>query len=203
MRKMVILPGNSGPANKYPDPAKFPANPAGKHKADPDDYPAWPDGALDWDSALDYAHLLRFDPVPVKIPGQPQSHSSPQTTQALTEFHKDVVSVTGFYGFSGGGYNVYWFLDYLLLNEPENLYHIEQVTVIGAPKRHKSEYTKETFNLRLGKLGKKVAPARWDLDYLADAQSDSPGVPKDVSAHMFGPRVLLLQAQKQQSGTPP
>ena len=198
MRKMIILPGNSGPANKYPDPARFPADAAGKHKADPADYPAWPDGALDWDSALAYARLLSFEPVPVKIPGQPQSDHSPQTTKAL-ELFKDV-SVTGLYGFSGGGYNVYWILYFLLSNEPQNLNRIDQVTVIGAPQRDKSEYTKEKFN-RL--LGKKAAPARWDLDYLADAQPDSPGVPKGVSAHMFGPRVLLLQAQKQHSGSSP
>jgi hypothetical protein len=80
------------------------------------------------------------------------------------------ISVTGLYGFSGGGYNVYWVLHYLLSNEPQNLNRIDQVTVTGAPKRDKSEYTKEKFS---SLLGKKVAPTRRDLDYLADAQPEA------------------------------
>src|SRR6266436_8302465 len=69
---MLILRGNSAPKGKYPD----------EHG----NYPAWPNGALHVSSATKYARLMHFEPVVLDIPGQPQSETSPQATEALKRF---------------------------------------------------------------------------------------------------------------------
>jgi hypothetical protein len=140
MPKMLILRGNSAPAGSYPDE---------RGKAI-----AWPIGALHVSAASDYARRRGYDPVVLDKPGQPQSQHSPQATSALHAFHSDE-AVAAFYGFSGGGYNLKFILDYLAENEPQSLHRIALVVVIGSPYKHggKNHYMPSNYN---GGVRKKV-----------------------------------------------
>src|SRR5712671_4320640 len=94
--KMLILRGNSAEAGTYPD--------------EQGNNIAWPAGALHVWAASEYARRNGYEPVLLDIPGQPQSETSPQATEALKRFLDANQSVTAFYGFSGGGYNLWWIL---------------------------------------------------------------------------------------------
>jgi hypothetical protein len=206
-KKMLILRGNSDKEGKlYPDE---------KGKTIP-----WPDGALHRGAAEEYAGFKGYKPVVLDVPGQPQSQTSPQAKAALKLFLEDPdQAVTAFYGFSGGGYNLYHILQFLATNEkkipdmpennPEALHRIDLVVVFGAPKRDRSEYNYATYN-RPAKNNKKVDPKKWkdlkwDLVYrtnpkksafLKDLLKDlSKDELKKIETHMFGPEVLLAEAK--------
>jgi hypothetical protein len=208
-KKMLILRGNSDTEGKsYPDE---------KGKKIP-----WPDGALHRGAAEEYAGFKGYKPVVLDVPGQPQSQTSPQAKAALKLFLEDPdQAVTAFYGFSGGGYNLYHILQYLATNEkkipdmPENnpdaLHRIDLVVVFGAPKRHSSAYDYGIYN-NLAKKNTKVDPKKWtdlhwDLVYRINPKPSAlpksgvpENVPKDVAngkydTHMFGPEVLLAEAK--------
>ena len=83
--KMLILRGNSADAGTYPDEQ-------GNTNV------AWPFGALHVWAAREYARRKDYEPVVLDIPGQPQSETSPQATEALKQFLEDQ-SVRAFYGF--------------------------------------------------------------------------------------------------------
>jgi hypothetical protein len=185
MPTMLILRGNSAPNGKYPD--------------ERGNYPAWPAGALHVWAATKYARLLHFKPVVLDIPGQPQSETSPQATEALKQFLEDQ-SVRAFYGFSGGGINLRHILHSLAKNHPETLERIEVVVVIGAPEHPGSDYHHSTINdMAKKEMAKKRIdtanwkPGHWWLIYKANPPKWilPKGVPKDTSTHMFGPEWLL------------
>ena len=73
--------------------------------------------------------------VVLSVPGLP-GPSSPQATAALKMFSDDE-TVTAFYGFSGGGYNVKHILNYLASKKPEALHRIDLIVVIGAADEDK------------------------------------------------------------------
>jgi hypothetical protein len=183
---MLILRGNSAPKGIYPDESG--------------NYPAWPNGALHVSAATKYARLMHFEPVVLDIPGQPQSETSPQATEALKRFLEDR-SVQAFYGFSGGGINLRHILHSLAKNHPETLDRIQMVVVIGAPEHPKSDYDRSTINdMARKEMAKKHvdatnwAPAHYWLIYMTNPTGKwilPKGVPQNTSLHMFGPEWLL------------
>ena len=112
---------------------------------------AWPLGALHVKAAKDYAGILGYDALVLDVPGQPQSQQSPQAKAAWGAFLKDQ-SVTAFYGFSGGGYNLKHVLDYLLAHSPEELHRIDRVVVFGAPKQPEHEYMAAKYQASLTRI---------------------------------------------------
>jgi hypothetical protein len=190
-RTMVIMRGNgTTDTTMYPDET-------GKTVA-------WPVGALHVKPAKDYATLLGYDALVLDVPGQPQGQLSPQAKAAWGAFLKDQ-SVTAFYGFSGGGYNLRDVLDYLLAHAPEQLYRIDRVVVFGSPKQPEHEYMAAKYQALL--KAKYAALARrnpglpkwgvadWTLVYRKNPLKSA--LPKDVSqnleTHMFGPETLLRE----------
>src|SRR5262249_33715341 len=95
MPKMLILRGNSGP--NYPDESGTPHN--------------YERGALHEQAAVEYARRKGYEGIVLDISGDPDARpgktraTSPQTLLALTTLVADD-SITGLYGFSGGGYLV-------------------------------------------------------------------------------------------------
>jgi hypothetical protein len=179
-RKMIILRGNAANAGTYPDEQ-------GKN-------PAWPDGALQVKTAEDYATRQGYDPVVLDVDGFPQSQGSPQAMAALQEFHKNEADV-GFYGFSGGGYNVRHILEYLADKEPQSLHRIKHVVVIGAPfKEREKIFAPARYNARVPEKanGKDRQVADWVVVYRENPdRSQMPKGPEDVGTHMFGLDALL------------
>jgi hypothetical protein len=171
--KMLILRGNSGNAAAgYPDEQ-------GKNVA-------WPIGALHVQAASEFARRLNLEPVVLPVAGIPQSQHSPQTKAALKAFldPKDQ-TVTGFYGFSGGGYNLRHILEYLAKNQPQSLSRIDWVVVVGAPNKMggKNLYKPSNYSNN----------AHWAVIFRTnpDPSQLPKGLPKGTHTHMFGPDVLL------------
>jgi hypothetical protein len=169
---MLILRGNSGP---YADEEGKP------HKYDK--------GALHEGPAKDLAALKNYTPMVLDISGDPEPptadapvdkdgkqhgtrYNSPQTLLALKKFRADT-SIVAFYGFSGGGYNLWWILSKLT---PAERKRIELVVVVGVDTdKPQADYEKSKF-----------AGAKWDLIY-------RPNHPKN---HMFEPEAVLLDEQR-------
>ncbi len=178
--KMLILRGNSAPAGNYPD-----------EKGDTN--VAWPVGALHVQPAKDYATSMGYDPIVLDKPGQPQSQDSPQAKAAIAAFLGDP-DVTAFYGFSGGGYQLWPILTYLAWKKTESLHRIDRVVVLGAPsKAGKHLYTPPSYNAIARKRVKGWKDADWDVIYRKNPdKSQLPkGLPEGVGTHMFCPEVLL------------
>ena len=179
--KMLILRGNSAEAGTYPDEQ-------GKT-------PAWPRGALHESAAKDYATHRGYDAKVIDQPGQPQNQKSPQAEATVTEFLNDQ-AVCAFYGFSGGGYQIWHILNRLAAENTDTLHRIDLIVVLGAPKRDKSEFEAFAFNT-IAK--KKVRPAqwvdaKWEVVYGGHPSAKwalPPGVPKGTDKHMFCPEWLL------------
>jgi hypothetical protein len=179
--KMLILRGNpAGAGSPYPDEQ-------GKSIA-------WPIGALHVQAASEYARRSGYEPVVLPVSGLPQNQHSPQATAALKAFLEDQ-AVTAFYGFSGGGYNLKHILDYLALNNPEDLHRIDLVVVIGAPNKQggKNLYMPSIYNAVARKKVKEWQDADWDVVFRVNPEQwQMPkGLPKGTPTHMFGPDVLL------------
>jgi hypothetical protein len=168
MPKMLILRGNHG---NHPDEQGKTQN--------------YAKGALHEQAATEYARRKGYDGVVLDISGDRGSGktraSSPQTVMALKEFHKDD-AIAAFYGFSGGGYNVYWILQDLKDND-EALKRIKLVVVLGAPETPRSSYDSSKYK-----------PGSWELVYRTDPPASAKFVPKGIKdAHMFGPEALLQE----------
>jgi hypothetical protein len=139
---MLILRGIAG---------KF----AGKH---------YPRGALDEKSAVDYAEFRGYAGNVLDVSGETGANSK-QTNLALSTFMVDK-TIGALYGFSGGGYNVYWMLTRMTAAEKRRL---KLLVVIGAPKRPASAYRASAWH------------GHWELVYRTDPKT----------GHMDGPRALL------------
>ncbi len=128
-------------------------------------------GALHEQAAVEFARRKGYQGIVLDISGDPGSgknrSTSPQTLLALTTLEADD-SMTGLYGFSGGGYNVWWILRAL---DPKARSRLTMVVVLGAPDRPSVEYEARNFG------------AAWELVYKKDP-------PK---GHMFGPEQLLQE----------
>lgn len=181
LRKMVILRGNSAGPGSYPDEKGNLKTP-------------WPIGALHVGAASEYAKRSGFEPVVLDKPGQPQHQKSPQAEATVTLFLGEA-AVCGFYGFSGGGYNMYHILQRLAAENPDTLHRIELVVVLGAPKRPKSDFNPSIYNaIAKSKVDPALwEPATWDLVYRTNppASAMPANLPKGLDTHMFGPDVLL------------
>jgi len=167
MSKMLILRGNSG---VYEDEA------GKKHR--------YKMGALHEPAAMEYARRLGYEGVVLKVSGNPPDDGgkrdhSPQTFRALAAFRKDK-AITALYGFSGGGYNIYWMLQVLKKDE---LKRLERVVVLGAEKTKPEAYDASRY-----------PPGDWKLVYKTNPDTTDPVVPKGVKdGHMFGPEWLLAE----------
>jgi hypothetical protein len=155
MPKMLILRGNSG--SNYVDESGKPRK--------------YERGALHEQAALDYAGRKGYQGIVLDISGDPGTgknrSTSPQTLLALTTLEKDD-SITGLYGFSGGGYNIWWILKAL---DPKVRSRLKLIVVLGAPDRPSSEFEASNFG------------GSWDLVYRKDPPQ----------GHMFGPEQLLQE----------
>lgn len=120
----------------------------------------WPRGALDEDSAKEYARRRNYQGRVLDIEGSRSGAHSDQTRMALEEFRRDD-SIKALYGFSAGGYSVYWILHALTPAERKRL---RLVVVLGAPQ-----------------ASEQSLKGTWELVY----RTDPPG------GHMAGPRALL------------
>ena len=186
-RKMLILRGNSAAAGSYPD--------------EQGDTISWPDGALHVDAAKAYAKRRNYQPDVLNVPGQPQSRTSPQANELVKRFLDDKDgSDTAFYGFSGGGYNMYWILLRLAEENPESLDRIKLVVVLGAPNTAEDAYKPPEFNKIAKESAKKAGltdwkPGDWELVYRKDPdKSVMPNMRiKKLNSHMWGPEALLYE----------
>lgn len=142
-------------------------------------------GALHDQTAKEYARRKGYVGEVLDISGDPPKpqagkklnrSASPQTRLAITTFRSDK-EVVGFYGFSGGGYNIYWILQELTEAE---LKRLELLVVLGAEDAPASKF--EAKNYKGGK---------WDLVYKTNPPQTSKVVPKGARTHMFGPEWLL------------
>ena len=188
---MVILRGNKAAAGTFPD--------------ENGSKPAWPVGALHVDAAREYGSRRGYDPVVLDIPGNPQGETSPQAKAAIKKFVDDP-SVSAFYGFSGGGYNLRHILISLATNHPDQLHRIGLVVVLGAPDRPEFEFASSKYNAlaRNSAHGRSWEAANWELVYKKDpARSALPSsVPGGLETHMFGPDVLLAELPPDRQAVP-
>jgi hypothetical protein len=96
-------------------------------------------------------------------------YDSPQTLEALRVFRADD-SIKGFYGFSGGGYNLWWILSKLT---PAERGRVKVVVVVGVDNdRPKWDYDASNF-----------PGGNWELIYR----------PNHPDNHMFEPEKLLME----------
>jgi hypothetical protein len=176
MPKMLILRGNAG---SHPDEQ------GKKHK--------YERGALHEQAAIEYARRKGYEGTVLDISGDHGTGktraTSPQTILALDTFHRDE-SIASFYGFSGGGYNVWWIIR--ALKKEEDLKRIKLLVVLGAPDRPESEYAASKFK-----------GAKWELVYRTNPPSSSKVVPKGVDTHMFGPEWLLAETEPTKTAPTP
>jgi hypothetical protein len=164
MPTMLILRGNSGSYQDEQGKAHYYAK-----------------GALHEGPAKDLATRRGYTPQVLDVsgdatpppPGSPPDtpgtrNDSPQTIKALQAFRRDK-SITAFYGFSGGGYNVWQILKQMT---PDECRRVDLVVVVGVDTdKPASEYDQSKF------IG-----GDWELIY-------RPNHPKN---HMFEPEALLL-----------
>jgi hypothetical protein len=181
--KMLILRGNDAPAGNYPD--------------EQGNTPAWPRGALHETAAKDYATHRGYDGVVIDQPGKPQNQKSPQAEATVTEFLKDQ-DVSAFYGFSGGGYQIWHILSRLAAENTDTLHRIDLIVVLGVEKRirDKPAYEALPFNT----IAKKIVgsanwvDAKWEVVYGTNPSEKwklPQGVPAGTDKHMFCPEWLL------------
>lgn len=121
----------------------------------------WPRGAMHEAPALEYAKRRGYEGKVLDISGEAYG-GSPQSRLALKEYRRDS-TITALYGFSGGGYNMYWVIQGMKKDEKDRL---QLVVVLGAPKMKAS-----------------AVQGSWELVY----RIDPPG------GHMDGPRALLAE----------
>jgi hypothetical protein len=164
-KKMMILRGNHG---------KFDDESGNMHN--------YKDGALHEAAALEFAKRKGYQGFVLQISGDPpakgdRSHS-PQTLMALKTFRDDS-EIVAMYGFSGGGYNVWWILKAL---KPDEYKRFELIVVLGAPDRKAADFDKSAFS-----------GAKWDLIYKEDPPVGSSAVPKGHKRHIYGPEWLLAE----------
>lgn len=163
MATMLILRGNRG---SFPDEN-------GKTKS-------YPKGALHERAALDYAKRKGYSGQVLDVSGDSgENHDrsrSPQTIMAKETFLRSE-DITAFYGFSGGGYNIYWILKSL---EEKDLQRLTLIAVLGAPERPQAKFEASDYT-----------GGKWDLVYQKDPPASASVVPRGVDPHMFGPEWLL------------
>lgn len=155
MRTMLILRGNSG---TYEDEDGKPRK--------------YDKGALHEGPAIELARRRGFKGQVLDVSGDSKKpggtrNDSPQTLLALRTFRSDD-SVKGLYGFSGGGYNVWWILSGMTPEERERL---RLVVVVGV----------DTDRPEASYLAGKFPGGRWDLMYR----------PNHPEQHMREPAALL------------
>jgi hypothetical protein len=87
-----------------------------------------PQGQLDEQSALEYAHRAGFRGEVLDVAGD-TTGENPQVRQALERIRREK-NIAALYGFSGGGYNAR--LIWAELNGPERS-RIRKVVIVGSP----------------------------------------------------------------------
>jgi hypothetical protein len=207
--KMLILRGNSDPdgKKKYPDKYGKPA--------------AWPIGALHVEAAEDYARKRDYEPQTLPLEGQQSGYKGKQVQEFLRQFagltlggktYEIDMGVTpdldihALYGFSGGAYNVYWILNFLAENQPDDLQRINLVVVLGLDKENKRKADYEWPKYQAIARKHRVHLPMWDPDKWKngwetiyhtnpDRELLPTTLPKDirdkVETHMFGPDVFV------------
>jgi hypothetical protein len=127
-------------------------------------------GLLDKGPAEEYAQRMGYTALTLDEPGMPNGPNAAQTKKALQLFRQDKnLDVHALYGFSGGGYNVFWILKALTDAEKSRL---ELVVVLGAKQDESA-------------LSRLTAGHKTKLVYREDPKGSS------FEFHMGGPRRLL------------
>jgi hypothetical protein len=207
--KMIILRGNSDPKGEqeYPDEFGKPAS--------------WPIGALHKQAAEDYARKRDYEPVTLPLEGQQSRYKGKQVQEFLKQFAGITLGqksyeinmglmpdsdIHALYGFSGGAYNVYWILNYLAENRPDDLQRINLVVVIGMDKENHGkadfEWPKYQAIAKKNWVNKATWASEkwkngWETIYHTNPDRTllPAKLPKEVrekvKTHMFGPDVLL------------
>jgi hypothetical protein len=124
----------------------------------------YPRGALDEPSAMSYAAQRDYTGKVLDVSGETGQQSA-QVNLALKTFRADP-TIEALYGFSGGGYNIFWILTRLTVTEKKRL---KLLVVIGAPKMSAKSYE-----------------GNWELVYRTDP-------PTKAGGHMGGPLALLKE----------
>jgi len=157
---MLIMRGNSAGAGVYED--------------EKGNTPAWPKGAMHEEPAKEYARLLRYNPKVLDVTGS-SNHGDRDTSEGTVmalECFRQFQSVAGFYGFSGGGYNMKHILDNMTETERRR---VKWVAVVGVD----ADAPPSIFDRS------KFAGGGWQLDYLPNS-----------GKHMFLPEKFLERAEK-------
>ena len=165
--KMVILRGTSDPhgKNKLPDEFGKPAK--------------WPIGALHVRAAEDFARKRGYEPKTLGLEGQQSVYKGKQVREFLKLFagltlgHKSYeidmeftpdLDIHALYGFSGGAYNVWWILNFLAENQPDDLQRINLVVVLGLDKQYKRKADYEWAKYQAIAIKHGVHSGAWDKD---------------------------------------
>jgi len=155
---MLIMRGNAAGKGTYED--------------ENGNTPAWPKGALHEGPAIEYARLLGFNPKVLDVSGS-SNHGNRDTSEGTVkalECFRGNTSIVAFYGFSGGGYNMYHILTKMTEDERRR---VNWVAVIGVD----ADAPQSIFEHRNFKGG------GWTLDYMANSGN-----------HMFLPEKFLKRA---------
>jgi uncharacterized protein (TIGR02594 family) len=135
---------------------------------------AYPHGALDEPSALEYAKRHGYVGKVLDVSGE-TGPTSAQTLTALREFRRDA-SACALYGFSGGAYNLKHIIAALTTTEKQR---IKLLVVLGAPNNPASTYQ-----------------GPWELVYRADPPTGHMDGPRALLAE-------VATAEVRQSNSPP
>jgi hypothetical protein len=207
--KMVILRGTSDPhgKNKLPDEFGKPAK--------------WPIGALHVRAAEDFARKRGYEPKTLGLEGQQSLYKGKQVREFLKLFAglilgrksyendmelKPDLDIHALYGFSGGAYNVWWILNFLAENQPDDLQRVNLVVVLGLDKQYKRKADYEWAKYQAIAIKHGVHSGAWDKDKWKngwetiyhtnpDRSLLPTTLPKEIrdkvsTQHMFGPDVL-------------
>jgi hypothetical protein len=159
---MLIMRGNSAPKDVFEDDSGT------------GNKPAWSKGALHEGPAKEYAVLKGFKPKVLDVTGSSKhgNRDESEGTVMALECFQNHPSVVAFYGFSGGGYNLWHILHKMT---PRDRARVRWVTVVGVdPDAPRSKYESSKF-----------PGGSWWLDYSPNAEP-----------HMLGPKRLLEEAKR-------
>jgi hypothetical protein len=153
---------------------------AGEHEDETGRIRDYPEGALHVEAAKEYARRKGFVPVVLDLPGEAGNHKASKQTMRAIEMICGDKSITALYGFSGGGYSIFWIIRRM---DGADLNHLELIVVLGVETRHasRSSYEASTF---------KDPKKRWALVYMNDPPKNHPAV-KGKDPHMYAPEALL------------
>jgi hypothetical protein len=164
---MIIMRGNSDPSGKL------------KYKDENGNPAKWEKGALHVQPAKDYAILMGFKPKVLAARGDntdsDHNRAKSEGTQMALECFRLHNSITAFYGFSGGGFNL-WHILHLMSKAERN--RVKLAAVVGVDVTGKWATSESDYRFEGG-------------PQVVDFMGNSPDID-----HMFLPEEFLKRAKK-------